>query len=309
MALVIDRELMGKPRQKHWISYVKQRIRQNKNFLGAVVGPTGSGKSYTSLRICEELDPDFSIDRVVFGGLALMELVVGGKLKRGSAICFEETGVEMSAKNWHSLTNRLLNNLIQTFRHRGFILIMNSPFLDFIDKSTRKLFHAELRTVSINYDKMQVKLAPRTIQYNSRYQKFYFKRLKVKTELGACPIDFWNVDKPSKELLEAYEKKKINYTTKLNQDMLGKLKAEQEKDGRLLTEKQEVTIQALKDGLLPDAIAESQGVHKRSIQAQMQLAGKKGYRLIPVWTESVGDSPRRVCRYDVYAPGETPETS
>jgi hypothetical protein len=42
MAYVIDKKLMNKPRQKHWISYIKQRIRKNKNFLGFISGATGS---------------------------------------------------------------------------------------------------------------------------------------------------------------------------------------------------------------------------------------------------------------------------
>ena len=169
--------VLAKTQQKHWINYILQRIKKNKNFLAFVGGQTGSGKSWSCLRIAQELDAEFNIGRVVFTGLELMNLINSGKLKRGSVIVFEESGVEMNNRNWQSVVNKLLNYLLQTFRHLGFILIMNSPYMDFIDAGTRKLFHAEMQTVGINYDKGTVRLKPQLISYNSRMQKFYYKRL------------------------------------------------------------------------------------------------------------------------------------
>ena len=89
MPTVVSKEILGKPKEKYWITYIRQRIRKNKNFLGFISGPTGSSKSYSSLRICEELDPEFNVDRVVFGGLELMNLINSGTLKTGSAVVFE----------------------------------------------------------------------------------------------------------------------------------------------------------------------------------------------------------------------------
>jgi len=214
--ITIDREMLNKPKEKHWISYIKSRIKKNKNFLGFISGQTGSGKSWSSLSICEDLDADFNIDRVVFSGLELMNLINSDKLKRGSAICFEEVGVEISNKNWASVTNKMLNYLIQTFRHRGFILVMNSPYMDFVDSATRKLFHAEFQTTGINFNTAECKLKPHLIQYNGRIRKFYYKRLKVIKPEGIIPVDLWKVKKPSDNLIKDYEQKKREYTDNLN---------------------------------------------------------------------------------------------
>ena len=56
-----------KPKDKEpsWVTYIKQRIRLNKNFIGFMSGPTGSGKSYASLSICEMVDPNFSAEQIV----------------------------------------------------------------------------------------------------------------------------------------------------------------------------------------------------------------------------------------------------
>ena len=208
---------------KYWVTYIKGRIKRNKNFLGFISGQTGSGKSFSSLRIGEDCDPKFDISRVVFNGIELMTLINSGKLKRGSCIVFEEMGVEMNNKNWNSATNKMLNFLMQTFRYKGFVIIMNSPFMDFVDSATRKLFHAEFSTLSIDQDKKEVMLKPHLIQYNGRQQKFYYKRLKVVSNGMKMPIDYWNVGMPSKKLLDDYAEKKNAYSDKLNKKIMDEL--------------------------------------------------------------------------------------
>lgn len=232
MGLVHDREMRNLPKQAHWISYGKQRIAKKKNFLCFFSGPTGSGKSWSSLSTAEQFDPNFNINNVVFGGLELMELINGDTLSAGSSIVFEEVGVEMSNRNWQSQSNKLLNYLLQTFRHRRFILIMNSPYMDFVDAATRKLFHAEFMTQSIDTKRNICRVKPQQIQYNARMKKFYHKRLTVLTSMGMRKVDFWDIPKPSDELISAYEQKKRVYTDKLNKLIQAQLQMKENNENR-----------------------------------------------------------------------------
>ena len=281
---IVSKEILGKPREKYWITYIKQRIKKNKNFLGFISGQTGSGKSYCSLRICEELDPNFNVDQCIFTGMELMDLINSGKLKKGSAIVFEEVGVGLSNRNWQSVINKLINFLLQTFRHKNFILIMNSPYMDFVDASTRKLFHAEMRTIGINLKKNEVKLKPQHIQYNSRMQKFYYKRLKVIMPEGRIPIDLWNVAKPSESLRVAYEKKKLEYTTELNKNITNELKAIAQKDNKknVLTEVQQDTLNLISKGLNIKQIAKARNRSVRAIEESFKSIRMKGYKIKPI---------------------------
>lgn len=212
-----------------WIRYINYRIYLNRNFLGFISGQTGSGKSWSTISICEQLDPEFNIERVVFSGLELMELINSGKLKKGSAVAFEEVGVNLNTREWASKLNKLLNYMMQTIRHRNFIFILNAPYMDFVDSATRKLFHAELSTVHIDKAKKVCRLKPQLIQYNSRYKKFYYKYLRVVTNRGVIPCVSWDIKQPSKELIKAYEKKKREFTQRLNEDILDELKKSKRK--------------------------------------------------------------------------------
>lgn len=299
MAQVVDRTLYGKPKEKFWISYIKQRIRKNKNFLGFVSGQTGSGKSYSSIRVCEEVDPEFNIDRIVFGGLELMNLINSGKLKRGSAICFEEIGVEMNAKNWASVTNKMLQFLFQTFRYKGFVMIMNSPYMDFVDGATRKLFHAEMMTVGIDFDKQEVMIKPQLIQYNSRLQKFYYKRLKVITAEGKIPINLWRVPKPSSDLLQQYEAKKTIYTNKLNQRIQSELQQIDDNSNnkpKELTEVQQEVLDLLKSGKTVQEISSTRDRALQVVYETIKLIRKKGYRVKPEYESG------KLIRYSILEP-------
>jgi len=235
------------------------------------------------------LDPDFSIDRVVFTGLELMELVNSGKLKRGSPICFEEAGVEMSNKNWQSVTNKMLGYLIQTFRHRGLILIMNSPYMDFVDSSTRRLFHAEMHTQGIDQKKKTCALKPQLIQYNSRLQKFYYKRLRIMKRPRPTwnpmpvPISIWHVPRPPQDLIDAYEKKRLAFTDQLNQTIMEELQGAKEKKERKneLTGYQQKVLDGLREGKLIDEIAKDRGCSIQVVYDHIRAAERKGWKVTP----------------------------
>jgi len=212
-----------------WVRYTHQRINRNKNALYTVSGPTGSGKSWSGLSICLLADPNFNVDKCVFTAKELMDLMSSDKLTSGSTVLFDEAGVEMNSRTWNSITNKVLNYLIQTFRFRNIILIFTSPYLDFIDSATRKLFHAEFETLSIDEKKELCELKPKLLQYNSERRKFYRKYLRVRTKKGYIPLKKWKVPKPPKKLIEEYEIKRKDFTRKLNERIMADLKRAQQK--------------------------------------------------------------------------------
>lgn len=283
MSLVIE---SGRKKEPFWVKYIRSRISKKKNFLGFISGPTGSGKSWAGLSICHQIDPDFGPERIVTSMRQLMRLINSGKLKSGSCILWDEAGIDISSKNWQSLTNKLINFLMQTFRHQRFILVFTSPHLDFIDASTRKLFHAELQTQSIDYNARTTKLKPYLIQYNSRNRKFYYKYLRVRTlHRGVAPLKYWHVPKPPQWLIEAYEEIKNQFTMKLNQDIEKQLdeieanKSKKPQDKRELTPIQQEVMQLSASLDDVEAVAQQLGITTRSVYFHISQSKKKGWKI------------------------------
>ena len=58
------------------IQYIRDRVeKRNKNFVMLFVGATGSGKSYSALRLAEMLDKTFDIERVKFKAKDFMNCI------------------------------------------------------------------------------------------------------------------------------------------------------------------------------------------------------------------------------------------
>lgn len=235
-----------------WIKYIQTRIRNNKNFLCITTGPTGSGKTWSTLAICEMLDPDFDEERIIFRGVDLMALINSGKLKRGSVILWDETQIDLNNRNWQSMLSKMLNYLLSTFRHRNIVLFFTSPYADYIDSASLKLFHANFETVKIDKTDNTVVIKPKQLVYKTEYRKFHKPFLKVKSPIGRMlKVKRWKVPKASQWLLKRYEEKKLTFTNALNKEIELKLRRVGN-DGKVrppLSHRQQLVYECWEEGI------------------------------------------------------------
>ena len=267
----------------HFIRYVQKRIEDNKNFLCSITGQTGSGKSYSALRLAEVLDPNFSLDQVAFNPREFMKILQSGHLKSGSVVVFDEAGVGMSHREWQSVGNRLINFVLQTFRHKNYIVLFTTPHMGFIDASSRKLFHCHMETVGINKKDKVCRLKPLLLQINQRKGDVYFKYLRVLIpSQGVVPLKRISVPLPSPALRKEYEEEKTAYTSALNQEILEELEEKHKgKQGKLTPRQQEV-VDLLCEGYTVDAISDGLDIHQNSVYAHIKAVENKGWRVNPV---------------------------
>jgi len=190
------------------VENIKKRLNEhNKNYLGIIVGETGSGKSMCGLELCTEIDPSFKIYRVCYTAEQFLEQL-STKIKAGSAILFEEVGVAADSRRWYSKANQAINYVMQTFRRENLAVIMTTPSFKFIDSNVRRLFHAYIETQRINRAKKICYTKYMNIQYNPRFDKLYFKHNRKKRGVVLKKVGF---RLPNTKLLNAYEAKKKEY--------------------------------------------------------------------------------------------------
>jgi ABC-type dipeptide/oligopeptide/nickel transport system ATPase component len=282
---------MGKREQYYYrkyaiIRYIRRRIISDRNCLIMITGSTGSGKSFSALSISEMLNEDFNIHRLVFKGRELMKLVNDGTsdYRKGIVIVWDEAGIDLSNRNWYSVTNRVLSFLLQTFRHKNFILIFTVPYEDFVDSATKKLFHAQFETAGINRANNTCALKPKFLQYNPEKKKWYRKYLKVSKNGGRKKVKIrrWNVPKPSEELIKAYEEKKNYFTKILNHEIeasLSKLEGEGFEEKKPLNESQTKILELWKMGITkPKKIISILDIKGSEVSRIYGILFKKGYR-------------------------------
>jgi ABC-type dipeptide/oligopeptide/nickel transport system ATPase component len=292
-------KISQKCKESYWVRYITNRIKNNKNFLGIVYGPTGSGKSYACLTLAEVLDSHFSSENIVFKGLDFINLIESGKLRKGSVIIFEEAGVEINNRDWQSKINKMMNYLMQTFRHRNYIVLFNAPYMDFIDSATLKMFHAYFETDSIDFEKKLTKLKPRIIQYNSKERKFYYKMLKyIETNDSGfkrlMPVKYMDVGLASSDLIEKYEEKKTQFTGGLIKDIKMSFLAEdlkKKKEQKLAQSYQE--LEAKRPELSADTTRTkvinllNLGMNPKQISKELKMSLRNIYRHITCITKKI----------------------
>lgn len=231
------------------IRYIGNRVlKSNKNFLCAVVGQTGCGKSWACLRMAELYSKMFNIPfdpkvHVISSLKELLELITGKnvdkKIKIGSVIVFDEPQVENNARSWQSEMNQALSQLISTFRNQRLIVFFATPFIDMIDKQSRILFHGEFKIEGFDKNTCETTIKPRFLEWNKRKGDFYRKSLIVrfktddKSVMVTSKLFSWKVYKPSQYIIDVYEGKKKLFTDKLNKKLLDQLKlSERQAEGK-----------------------------------------------------------------------------
>lgn len=216
-----------------FLGYVNRRIKLNKNFICAITGATGSGKSWSALRLAQLLDKDFTTDNICFSAIDIMKLITGETkeegLKSGSVIVWDEMQIDMSNVDWQSKIARVINQLLQTFRHRNFIFIATMPYFDLMNKSSRKMYHCRMETLHIDSKKGIVVIKPLLLQYNQRRGETYEKYLRADNEGKLKIYKRLNVGMPTAELIKVYEEKKQTFTDDLNKNIVKELEADKRK--------------------------------------------------------------------------------
>ncbi|HUS49172.1 MAG TPA: hypothetical protein VMZ91_03355, partial [Candidatus Paceibacterota bacterium] len=86
------------------LKYINRKMINNKNFLSVITGSTGSGKSYSCLRLAELWynyyfnGKPFPTENICFSVDELIRRLRNGKLKKGDLLIAEEIGISANAK-------------------------------------------------------------------------------------------------------------------------------------------------------------------------------------------------------------------
>lgn len=217
MKLILEQ---SKIEHLYWLSdYALDRVRKNQNYIILIVGGVGTGKSYMGMRFAEDIDPYFDINRILFHAKDFVELLDLG-LPKGSVIMWEEVGVGLSSRDWYKSQNKLISSLFETFRRHNLILIMTVPNINFIDSRIRSMVHGYAEMIDPTFAGGQfgwtkyfhVMHTLRTGKIHHRFPRLIDEDGVIHTMRGSR-TDSGNIHftLPSKDLLEEYEIKKLEF--------------------------------------------------------------------------------------------------
>jgi len=218
--------------------YWNELYQNDKGVALLFIGQVGSGKSTGGLKFGEDLDPNFSIERVVNTTKDFLKLTTkgdsNGKLRVGSVILFDEiagSGEAADARSFLSKTNKFLNYFVTKSRAKKFIIIYAAPSRMQIDSNVRKIGVTSI----LNFHGIDFK---NTFSRATFYWNYitamtggqYNPRPLIKVGSGGhYRVSKIRINKPSNELIKAYKKKKMDFIDEDAESMIKQLEKETEK--------------------------------------------------------------------------------
>lgn len=216
------------PLQKDTIEarLLKQKIwdqinKHNQHFIGVVVGPEGSGKSYTGLKIGEVVDPTFSAERVMFDPaqfLARLQEWKENNETQGKAVVGDEAGVGVGVRTWYEEDQIKFNQVLQVIRDENMAIIFTVPRLAEMDSQTRGRVRGFMEMVDKDAGEWArfkyLNWKPTRDDRDDIYRKYPELRVGGYTR----KVRKLCVGPPSDELVRNYERRKSKFQQELYQD-------------------------------------------------------------------------------------------
>lgn len=193
----------------------------NQHYMAAIVGPEGSGKSWTSLKIAELIDPTFDADRVMFDPHSFMQQLTAWKdagETRGKMIVVDEAGVGIGSRSWYDKDQIQLNKVLQVIRSENMGMIFTLPRLSELDSQTRGRLRAMIKMDNMKpgqyADVRYLRWQPARDERSKVYRKYPILRNGASRK----KIRRLRFGPPSQDLVKAYESRKDTFQEKLYED-------------------------------------------------------------------------------------------
>ena len=203
----------------------------NQHYMAAIVGPEGSGKSWTSLKIAELIDPSFDADRVMFDPHSFMEQLTEWKDQgetRGKMIVVDEAGVGIGSRSWYDKDQIQLNKVLQVIRSENMGMIFTLPRLSELDSQTRGRLRAMIKMDNMKpgqyADVRYLRWQPARDERSKVYRKYPILRNGASRK----KIRRLRFGPPSQELVKAYESRKDTFQEQLYEDTTEQIGEDQE---------------------------------------------------------------------------------
>lgn len=221
---------------------IKKRIDNNKNAVFVFNGDTGSGKSYATLKLAQDVskmfNTEFTIkDNLAFNFIDLLKKIDSKKDIPGTVYIMEEVGSfgsGGSSREWQSEDNNSFFSYMQTSRCLNQIIILNCPSFGYLEKGSRQLIHYQLEALGINVNKKESYFKAFKIQCNRRTSKLYFKYLRYRQNGNSCIHKRQTFSLPNENLIKDYEYEKDLFVKNLKSRILLRAKIKEQKEKKQL---------------------------------------------------------------------------
>lgn len=240
---------------------------ERRNFSIIITGKPQMRKSTTALRLAIDINPKFNFERD-FAILKTKEYldVLNLSGPRGTVKILDEFGVGMNHREWHDFLNQAMSFIMQTHGHEGLILIVTSPYEDYVDVDARKLFDAIIEMVRKEEEEKYALGKVQLVQYNQKLKKIYYRFPRGRFPNGIVKrIPYFKFRFPPDDIMKTYFEISKPKKEELKQELAKKAEMREKKQEAFSPEKY---VEMLKN--MPEIWRERAG--KKYVPLEMVMA-------------------------------------
>jgi len=258
--------------------------RKDQHFMGALVGPEGSGKSWTALKIAEVVDPSFSAERIMFDPATFIDALTEWKdagETRGKMIVVDEAGVGIGSRSWYDKDQIQLNKVLQVIRSENMGMLFTLPRLSELDSQTRGRLRAMIEMSDMvpgEYaDVKYLRWLPARDERNKVYRQYPVINLGGERGIKVRRL---RIGPPSPELVKGYEARKDAFQAALYAETTDQLGDDDGNGKRDVTDiAEEIWENSLEDYIAISASNKVEFVDKELIAIDYDLSGPRANKV------------------------------
>ena len=220
--------IVNHPDADVWFPIWQLMHEKNRMFSAVIVGKPGSGKSWAAMAISELLDcttksgSRFDISRATFGAHEFADVVhKKEEMRMGNFIIVDDAGVTVYSRDAMVKNVRDITKIFQTIRFLNYGIILTLPSWSMLDKNIRRLVDVYIEMTEPGVFKFMW-IRPSAFSqdvfrmYPIRYtSKSHPDGTTMRKEIKVMRME---IDKPSEDLVDAYETKKADFMENLYEE-------------------------------------------------------------------------------------------
>lgn len=235
--------------------------RKNEHFMGVIVGKEGSGKSFTAIKIANNVDPSFNADRIIFDVVDLLEVLKEGDHEPGQWYVLDEAGVQMGRRTWQDRSQILANQALQLIRDHNLGLIFTLPRLSEFDSQAEGRLQAAYEITNKEHNEFVAGKwkwfdPDRMNQTGTIYKKFP-RRIQNGQRKRIRKIRFTPPD--AEDLLQTYNERKTEFQKATYEEVIQEAREETEEDDEETLDVPQIAQEIIDNGAVDEYIATNNG--------------------------------------------------
>ena len=194
-----------------FLDHIALRENRGRPVSIAFLGEPGSGKSSAAIRLGAALDPNFSVDNIVFNVEDYLHLI--NTLPEHSVLIFDDAGVGLANRDWRTKQVKLFGKVAQTVRHKNFVHIFTVPNALFIELQSRSLMQFELQALSQKGRFKLKRIIPSKIRGERDTWGIILRNKEFSESSPPLVVEhrFINFEKPPARIFDIYEQRKHDW--------------------------------------------------------------------------------------------------